>query len=516
MPEHIPLYLAGKAGGSSRNRLLRCVLALSLVVSATATVVFGSPLVSAAACAAPSTDLGSDTLSLNVPMTGTYTIWTRMKAPTTAANSINLQVDTSSCFQVGGGSLVAATWANDSTNWIRYQNGIASDTISVQLSAGSHSFKYIGLEADVEVDRIILATDASCVPVGAGDNCQSGDSTDPTINLTAPTNGATATGPVNFQATAADASGISKIEFLVDGTVVSTTNNATSAQYSWTSSSVANGSHTVTARATDTKNNSATSTTATVTVNNPVSCTGTPSVPTSLRVTSTASSSVALAWNASTPASGCSLQNYKLYRDGVQVASPTGTSFTDAGLTPSTTHSYTIAAVDAANHVSAQSGAVSGTTTADTTAPSQPANVRVTLTTSSAAALAWDASTDNAAVKDYVVYRNGNQVGTSATTSFTDSALAPGTAYGFTVRARDMANNLSSASTLLTVTTMAGTGANKGDLDGNGLVGLTDLSIMLSHWSQSGGPVSQGDVNASGKVDLTDLSILLSNWGKSV
>jgi cellulose 1,4-beta-cellobiosidase len=233
-------------------------------------------------------------------------------------------------------------------------------------------------------------------------------------------------------------------------------------------------------------------------------------------VTSTSANAVGLAWNASTPAAGCNLQGYKVFRNGTQVAAPTGTTYTDSGLTPGTTYNYTVAAIDTGNHVSGQSTAASGVTAADTTAPSVPANLRSTLKTASSVALAWDASTDNTGVKDYVIYRNGTQVGTSTTASFTDSALVPNTAYSFTVKARDLANNLSAASSALSVTTLSGTNANKGDLNTDNKVNLTDLAILLAHWQQAGVPITQGDVNSSGKVDLVDLAMLLSNWNKTL
>ncbi len=50
----------------------------------------------------------------------------------------------------------------------------------------------------------------------------------------------------------------------------------------------------------------------------------------------------------------------------------------------------------------------------------------------------------------------------------------------------------------------------KGDLNSDGKVNITDLSILLSNWGRSGVPA---DLNSSGKVDITDMSILLSNWG---
>ena len=50
-----------------------------------------------------------------------------------------------------------------------------------------------------------------------------------------------------------------------------------------------------------------------------------------------------------------------------------------------------------------------------------------------------------------------------------------------------------------------------GDINGDSLINITDLSILLSNWSTTN---SQADLNKDGIVNLTDLSILLSNWGK--
>lgn len=46
------------------------------------------------------------------------------------------------------------------------------------------------------------------------------------------------------------------------------------------------------------------------------------------------------------------------------------------------------------------------------------------------------------------------------------------------------------------------------DLNSDGKVNITDLSMLLSQWNQTG----SADLNNSGKVDLTDLSILLAAW----
>jgi cellulose 1,4-beta-cellobiosidase len=88
--------------------------------------------------------------------------------------------------------------------------------------------------------------------------------TAPTVALSSPTSGATfASGaPVPLAATASDVEGpISKVEFLIDGTVV---NTDTTAPYEFTATSVASGSHTAAARAFDSGSPALSTTTAAV------------------------------------------------------------------------------------------------------------------------------------------------------------------------------------------------------------------------------------------------------------
>jgi hypothetical protein len=54
----------------------------------------------------------------------------------------------------------------------------------------------------------------------------------------------------------------------------------------------------------------------------------------------------------------------------------------------------------------------------------------------------------------------------------------------------------------------------KGDINGDGRVDITDLSILLSKYNQSGTGI-QGDLDSNGVVNVLDLSILLSNYGNS-
>jgi hypothetical protein len=56
--------------------------------------------------------------------------------------------------------------------------------------------------------------------------------------------------------------------------------------------------------------------------------------------------------------------------------------------------------------------------------------------------------------------------------------------------------------------------ATQGDLNKDGIVNITDLSILLTNWGRTNAP--DQDVNNDGTVNIFDLSVLLSNYGKSV
>ncbi|MFG2626475.1 cellulose binding domain-containing protein [Streptomyces sp. NPDC048473] len=94
----------------------------------------------------------------------------------------------------------------------------------------------------------------------------------------------------------------------------------------------------------------------------------------------------------------------------------------------------------------------------DTEAPSVPAAVDVTATTSSTASLSWAPSADNTGVTGYDIYRDGVKAGSTASTSFTDTGLAASSSYSYSVRARDAAGNSSAASAAVTATTEEGGG----------------------------------------------------------
>jgi fibronectin type 3 domain-containing protein len=118
--------------------------------------------------------------------------------------------------------------------------------------------------------------------------------------------------------------------------------------------------------------------------------------------------------------------SYKVFRDGVQVATPTSPSFADTGLTNGTTYSYYVVAVSGAGDSPASSTVQVTPAAAPLPTPTglsaTPGNAQV--------ALSWTAVSG---ATSYRVYRGATLVGSPATTSFTDTGVTNGTTYSYTV-----------------------------------------------------------------------------------
>lgn len=85
-----------------------------------------------------------------------------------------------------------------------------------------------------------------------------------------------------------------------------------------------------------------------------------PTIPAPFTVVPVATSQVNLSWGASTD--DWTLSGYHVWRDGLQVATTTATSYSDAGLTASTSYSYYVTAYDSFFNESASSTEIATTT----------------------------------------------------------------------------------------------------------------------------------------------------------
>ena len=173
-----------------------------------------------------------------------------------------------------------------------------------------------------------------------------------------------------------------------------------------------------------------------------------PAAPSGLSATQS-DSSVALTWaedsSAAAPASG-----YYVYRDGSQVATVTGTSWTDASITPGETYAYAVAAFNDA-YTSAQSGLVQLATLSATTVSATPTDGQV--------ALSWT-TVPNAA--GYEVFGDGTLQASVGSTSWTATGLTNGTTYGYYVVATDNDGSFGPASPTVHATPEVAPGAPTG------------------------------------------------------
>lgn len=184
-----------------------------------------------------------------------------------------------------------------------------------------------------------------------------------------------------------------------------------------------------------------------------------PGAPVGVTAEAGSSTSVHVMWNAvsARPA----VRAYEVYRGSVKVREVPGTErMVDVvRLSPGTAYTFTVRARDTEGRLGPRSRAVRATTpgavAADDHAPSAPGATRGRAVGGRAAQLSWAASTDDRGVVSYDVYQGaskihsvgGNQTATVVT------GLRPGTAYAFTVRARDAADNVSAPGAVVRLTT---------------------------------------------------------------
>jgi hypothetical protein len=176
-----------------------------------------------------------------------------------------------------------------------------------------------------------------------------------------------------------------------------------------------------------------------------------PSQPGNFKATALDASRIALSWSVSTDNVGVS--GYRITRNSVVLATVTGPSYTDAGLSASTAYNYQIVAMDAAGNLSSAAAASATTMALDATPPSTPTGLTAKLGKGGKFSLTWNASADNIGVAGYRVYKNG-QLAATVTLAAYSGSLGGGknaSAASYYVVAFDAAGNTSPASTTVTV-----------------------------------------------------------------
>lgn len=90
----------------------------------------------------------------------------------------------------------------------------------------------------------------------------------------------------------------------------------------------------------------------------------------------------------------------------------------------------------------------------DNTPPSKPNGLIKTNRTHTSVIFSWTESTESNGIAEYDIYRNGIQIGQTPYTFYSDNGLLAGTAYSYTIKAKDNAGNISDVSDDLNTSTV--------------------------------------------------------------
>lgn len=258
------------------------------------------------------------------------------------------------------------------------------------------------------------------------------DTTSPTATLTAPAAGATLTGTATLSATATDNMAVARVEFLVDDAQVGVDTTAPYS-YAWSSRAVANGAHTIKARAFDTAGNAGLSAARSVTVSNVPDTTITAGPATGLI---TRSNTATIQFTSTPPGASfeCSMDSTTAY---TACASPR----VNTGLAEGS-HTFRVRARDANNTL--DPSPAYRTWTVDTTAPAATLTAPANGATLTGSVTLTTTATDNVRMSSVQFLYNGALIGMDATSPYSytwNSALKPDGPASITAKAIDSAGN---------------------------------------------------------------------------
>ncbi len=286
------------------------------------------------------------------------------------------------------------------------------------------------------------------------------------VSITSPTASATVSGTMSVAATATDSVAISSVQLQVDGANVGSADTSSPYNFSWNTTSVANGSHTLTAVAKDSSGNTATSAAVKVTVNNPVASTLTVTI-TSPAASATVSGTVPVA---ATATDSVAISSVQLQVDGANVGSADTTSPYNFSWSSTSvangSHTLTAVAKDSSGNTATSAAVkvtvnnpVASTLTVTITSPAASATVSGTVSVAAAA-------TDSVTISSVQLQVDGANVGSADTSSpysfsWVTTSYANGS-HALTAIAKDSSGNTATSATVNVTVSNASTGGGSG------------------------------------------------------
>lgn len=193
-----------------------------------------------------------------------------------------------------------------------------------------------------------------------------------------------------------------------------------------------------------------------------------PTIPANLRSTFASSTKITLTWDVSTDA-GSGMQGYRVYKNGSLVPGTiVSPPWDDSSVAGTTAYSYKVTAIDKQNNESAASNTLS-ITTPDTLPPNVPTGLQKDSATATQVTFHWTPPTDpgGSGIGGYYIYRDGAQINTASTSSFTDNTVSGTRTYSYAVAAFDRATPTANTSGLSATLAISTPDTTKPDAPGN-------------------------------------------------
>ena len=149
-----------------------------------------------------------------------------------------------------------------------------------------------------------------------------------------------------------------------------------------------------------------------------------PDSPTNLQFVRSTSTAILIRWTDSKDKSR--IHQYEVYRNGELITTTTYNEFIDNGLLTHTQYEYSIIAVGINGVRSETSNVIQAATDVDAYAPTTPTGLQAIIRTDGSVYLTWIASSDNVSVDGYNLYRNGEFIGNTVGTAYSDKDAEPG------------------------------------------------------------------------------------------
>ena len=221
------------------------------------------------------------------------TFWHTQICPSTPGVPHNIQINLGTTYSIGGFTYLPRQdgcshgWISQyqfyvSLDGVNWGSPVSSGTLNygtaktgcpgasvppaIQVLFPATSARYVQLRALSEITGgpYISMAELNVLAASSG----SGDTTPPTVSITSPGSGATVAGTIAVNATASDNVAVANVQLEVDGSAVGSADTSSPYSFSLDTTSLSNGTHSLTAVATDSSGNQATSVAVSVTVAN--------------------------------------------------------------------------------------------------------------------------------------------------------------------------------------------------------------------------------------------------------